>query len=112
MRYSRALAERLRQRGHDVSAVLDDPDFASARDVEVFGRARREGRAMVTRDLADYRVLAGRILADGGTHAGLILVTDRAFPEHNARTPGRLFAALLALVEADVGLEGREVWLQ
>lgn len=95
-----------------MTAVLDDPDFASAIDTDVLARARREGRAIVTRDLTDYRVLAGRNLEDGVGHSGLILVTPRAFPERDPRTPGRLITALLALLEADASIEGREVWLQ
>jgi predicted nuclease of predicted toxin-antitoxin system len=110
--FSRGLAERLRQRGHDVAAVLDAPATVRSQDASILAWARLDERAVVTRDLGDYRLLARRVLEDRASHAGLILVTARAFPEHDPRTAGRLFTALLALLEAAPDLRGREYWLR
>jgi Domain of unknown function (DUF5615) len=110
--FSREFALSLRARGHDVAAVLDDPTVPSATDPEVLARARRDDRALVTRDLRDYRILATRILGDGSIHAGLVLVSERAFRQRDPRTAGRLFLALLALLEAEPDIEGREYWLR
>lgn len=106
------LAEQLRARGHDVVAVADLPLSLGASDEDVLLIASAQGRAVVTRDLGDYRGLARAAARVGSSHAGVLLVSDRTFPEANPRTIGRLFTSLLALLEADTDIEGREYWLR
>ncbi|MSP22944.1 MAG: hypothetical protein EXR66_08045 [Dehalococcoidia bacterium] len=67
---------------------------------------------MVTRDLGGYRILARRMIEDGLSHPGLVLVSEQSFSERDPRAPARLFTALLALREATPDLEGREHWLR
>src|SRR6476646_9414191 len=51
--YPASLAEQLRLRGHDVSAVTERPELRSLPDADVFAVAQQEGRAVMTENIAD-----------------------------------------------------------
>lgn len=106
------LAQQLRARGHDVVAVAELPRYLSANDPAIFSFAQDDGRAVVTRNIDDFRGLMSEAIRRGGSHAGLVLVTNQAFPSGSGRLLGRLFNTLLAFLEADMDLEGREHWLR
>ena len=61
-------------------AVAERPDLRALPDRDVFALAQTEGRAVVTRDCADYIALEREVRAAGHTHAGLILVSSRFSP--------------------------------
>jgi predicted nuclease of predicted toxin-antitoxin system len=91
-----ALADSLREFGHDVHTVPDE-GLAGSIDSEVWAAAQREERFLITQDLdfSNIRQFAP------GTHSGILLVRLRA--------PGRL-----ALVQNVVRLfvtEHVEDWL-
>jgi hypothetical protein len=92
-----AVAEQLRQRGHDVVAVAERADVRSLPDREVFAFAQAEGRAIVTRDRADYILLDREQRAAGVPHAGLVLVSSR----FAAAAVGPLVKALDQLLARD-----------
>lgn len=107
------MAARLRERGHDVEAVLDRLDLAGHADPVVFAAACRERRAIVTDDVRDYRTLAAEVLRGGDAHFGLVLTSNRRWPRHRRETFSGLVAKLdeLLAAEADVqALRNREVW--
>lgn len=85
------IAEMLRERGHDVVAVLERDDLAGQGDRRIVEAAAQEQRAVITNDVKDYRPLAAERLARGQTHGGLILL-----PAARSRTR----AAVAAIVEA------------
>lgn len=73
--------------------------------------ARRDKqRAIVTRNVRDFRILAARWHVDGRRHAGLVLI---AMPTLVSRDGiGALVEALAALDEARPhGLRNSETWL-
>ena len=106
-----AAAVQLRQRGHDVRSIADDPVLRTAPDAIILEAARAEERALVTEDVGDFRRIASWTADDGDAHWGLIFLTDRRFPRSDPRTLGRLVTALDNLLKSDIDLRGREHWL-
>lgn len=102
-----SVAEQLRQRGHDVVAVVERPDLRGQPDDVVFATAQVEGRAVVTENVSDFL----RLAAGASHHAGLVLTSNRRFPRGDARTIGRLVAALEALLSAQEPIAPFEYWL-
>ena len=68
------IAKLLRNRGHDVEAVAEREELVGSPDRVIFEVAAAEGRAVVTNNIKDFRPLAAEWLAQGRTHAGLILL--------------------------------------
>jgi predicted nuclease of predicted toxin-antitoxin system len=82
---SPAIARGLRDRGHDVHAIKRDrPELESLADRELIRRMASEGRAIVTNDVADFRPIDDRLLADGEMHSGLLFTSDAALPRDKA----------------------------
>ena len=104
------IAALLRASGYDVEAVADRPDLLGSSDRILFEVATKEGRAIITNNIRDFRPLAAEWLAQGRVHAGLILL-----PSTRTRTRGAI--AMLAerisavLPENPDGLSGSERWI-
>ena len=104
------IAVLLRQAGYDVVAVAERDDLVGRRDRIVLEVAATEERAVITNNVKDFRPLAAEQLAQGRTHAGLILL-----PSKRTRTR----AAIATLAEAiekvlhdnPDGLAGAERWI-
>jgi Domain of unknown function (DUF5615) len=109
------IARQLCEHGHDVVAVGERTDLRGRPDRVHFASLPDEQRAIVTRDLGDFRPLLAEALRRGSSTHGLVCVPAR-FPL-NRDAIGRLVAALDALlhahpeVDAAVSLGG-EIWLQ
>ena len=88
------LAEQLRARGHDVSAVTERPDPRSLADPEVFAACQRERRALVTENIADFIPIADGADQRGETHFGLVHIDPAKYPRGRRRTIGRLVTSL------------------
>lgn len=95
---SGTIAEQLRALDHDVTAVVDDPTLIGKPDIDVVTRATNDNRAVVTRNVKDFVVLDSQIRAQGQSHAGIVLVTTKAFPE-DRQAIGALVRALDSLLE-------------
>jgi hypothetical protein len=109
------IARQLRERGHDVVAVGERTDLRGRPDRVHFASLPDEQRAIVTRDLGDFRPLLAEALRRGSRTYGLVCVAAR-FPL-NRDGIGRLVAALNALLhkhrELDAAISlGGEIWLQ
>jgi hypothetical protein len=107
--YPPALAKRLRDRGHDVVAVLDvEVGLASRSDDDVLAWAARNSRCVVTENVSDFHRLASL----GLPHCGLVFVLARRFPRTSSGLH-RLGDALEALLAAK-RLPGSDgiVWLE
>jgi len=77
------IAELLRDRGHDVQAVINRRDLAGRSDRVILEIAAAEERAVITNNVKDFRPLSAERLAGGESHAGLILI-----PSTRTRTRG------------------------
>jgi nucleoside-diphosphate-sugar epimerase len=103
------VAERLRQRGHDVIAVTADPTLRGLKDPEIFEVAQQQGRALVTYNRVDFEPIIRRYAAEAREHHGLVIVHPARFPSSEF---ARLATALTRLLEGPgLGL-GFVVWLQ
>lgn len=107
---SHELARLLRQRGLDVQAATERPDLRQASDVEIFEAAARDGRAVVTNNVKDFRPIAADRIASGRGHPGLILLPPRRSRSRDAT--GVLADAIAALMEAHPnGIADAEHWI-
>jgi predicted nuclease of predicted toxin-antitoxin system len=94
--YPPALAQRLRDSGHDVLAVLDvEVGLASISDDDVLAWAARNNRCVVTENVSDF----ARLAALGVQHAGIVFVSAQRFPR-TAKGLVRLGHALEAVLAA------------
>lgn len=90
---SSAIAAQLGQRGHDVEAVVVDPDRRRLPDEEILSLATDLGRTVVTTDIRDFALLDRVWTAVGRRHAGLVFLPSAAFPQ----TAGFIGAVVTAL---------------
>jgi hypothetical protein len=104
------IAVLLRKAGCDVLAVADRDDLIGLSDRTILEAATREGRAVITNNIKDFRPLAVEFLAQGRTHGGLILLPS-------SRTRTRAAVADLAdaietvLRASPDGIAGSERWI-
>ena len=105
-----AIAQALRDRGHEVVAVAERLDLRGLPDEAIFDAALAEGWVIVTENVVDYRPLAADAMRAGRPHPGLIFTSNRAYPRANRRTAGRLVAALDHLLSTREAIE-TEHWL-
>jgi hypothetical protein len=109
--WSAEIAVQLRRRGHDVVAITERPELRGQPDAVIFATAQREGRAIVTENVIDFRPQAAIELQFGRSHAGLIFTSNRRFPRHNPSTAGHLVTALHVLLSSGLELKNIEHWL-
>lgn len=98
--YPAAIAQQLRYRGCDVSAVTELTELRSLADAAVFAIAQLEHRAVVTENVADFIPLADAADQRGEPHHGLILLDPAKFPRGSRRMIGRLVTELHNLADA------------
>src|SRR5580658_7789037 len=79
--FSGDIAQQLRAKGYDVISVVADPALVGLPDDQVLADAATGGRALVTANIKDFVPLDGRYRAAGQSHAGLILVSTKTFPQ-------------------------------
>jgi Domain of unknown function (DUF5615) len=110
--FSEAIAQRLRAKGHDVQAVVADPSLASLPDDQILARAAATGRALVTANIKDFMPIDARYRATGRTHAGLIMVAAKTFPQNRAYVAAVTTALNSLLTSTSDELGGQIVFLQ
>jgi uncharacterized protein DUF5615 len=104
--YPPALAEMLRDRGHDVVAGAGSPELAGSPDEAVLDAATGQHRCLVTENVRDFAVLARYT-----SHGGLLFVNAGRWP-HTPAAIKRLADALgQAIVTARVPGPGEAGWL-
>jgi hypothetical protein len=84
------LARALRERGHEVEAVVERTDLREGSDARILEAAVGERRPVVTEDVADYMRLFRFAQVEGPRHFGMVF----------ARRFSRRKPALGALIEA------------
>lgn len=105
------IAQQLRDKGHDVLAVVADPGLVALPDSAVLGYATAENRMVVTKNIKDFIVLDAHYRAIGSPHAGLVLVSTKTFPEDRHVT-GSLVRSLDKLLSQGGIDHGAVVFLQ
>lgn len=71
---SKRIGEPLRQRGHDVRAVADEPDLEGLHDEAVLQLAAGDGRILVTRNSRHFAPTCRTWAEAAREHAGVILI--------------------------------------
>lgn len=106
--YPPSLAQRLRDAGHDVLAVLDiQVGLASYSDDDVLAWAARNDRCIVTENVRDF----ARLAALAVPHAGIIFVSSQRF-QRTASGLNRISDALEAVLKAkSLPPRGSAIWL-
>lgn len=92
--YPTSIADQLRNRGHDVSAVTERPELRSLPDEEVFVVAQQERRRVVSENIADFSSIVDDADQRGQAHYGLVLIDPGKCPRGQQRTVGRLVTEL------------------
>lgn len=81
--YPARLARALRERGADAEGVDEQAPLRGLSDEELLVVAAREGRALVSENVADFMRLYGEWGAAGRRHAGIVIALSSRF----SRTP-------------------------
>ena len=104
------IAVLLREACYDVVAVAERHDLIGSADSVILEVATSEERAVVTNNIKDFRPHVAARLAQGRTHAGLILL-----PSARTRTRSKISTLATAiekvLQDNPDGLEGSERWI-
>jgi len=95
--FSDDIAQQLCAKGYDAVSVVGDAALIGLPDDRVLAYATAEGRALVTANIKDLVPLDGRYRAAGQSHAGLILVSTKTFPQ-NRGFPSAITTALASLL--------------
>ncbi|SRR5258708_2111733 len=95
--FSDSIAQQLRASAHDIVSVVTDPALVALPDEQILAYATAAGRAVVTANVKDFVPLDGRYRAAGQSHAGLILVSTKTFPQNRTFTTA-ITTALAALL--------------
>ena len=106
--FSDTIAEQLRAQGHDVTSVVADPALVGLPDDQVLAYATTQGRALVTANIKDFVPLDGRYRAAGQSHAGLILVSTKTFPQNRSFTTA-ITTALTTLLSGTTKIQPSQV---
>jgi nucleoside-diphosphate-sugar epimerase len=112
--YSPKIAERLRERGHDVVCVKDRDDLRGLSDRELWDRASAEQRALLTENVADFMALVKEAAASAARHFGVVFTSPRSLPR-GRKTIGLYVETLdgfLGERGADDALADRVHWLE
>ena len=102
------IAQQLRTKGYDVISVVTDPALVGLPDDQILAYATAEGRALVTANVKDFVPLDGRYRAAGQSHAGLILVSTKTFPQNHG-FPSSITASLAALLSGTAKIQSGQV---
>jgi hypothetical protein len=102
--FPRAMADQLNAKGHDVRAVVADPEFTGLPDEDVLIGATEAGRALVTANIKDFMPIDARYRAASRSHAGLVMVSSKTFPQGRGYVVA-VTSALDALLGTDAGIQ-------
>lgn len=111
--YSPRIASELRNRGHDVASVEEDPHLRDRGDRGVWSHALAEQRAVLTEDVRDFTLLVREWAAAGESHFGVVFTSPRSMPRR-AKTFGLYVERLddfLREHPADDALADQIAWL-
>ncbi len=101
--FTSVIAQRLGEHGHDVAAVVTDQALLGLSDEQILAAAAAGGRALVTANIKDFAPLDAAYKATGRNHAGLVLVSTKAFA-HGRSFIGAIVEALATLLAEPASL--------
>ena len=106
------IAAQLRDRGHDVAAVVELSALLSKSDEDILAAAAEQGRCVVTANVRDFAALSARWNQLGKVHAGIIHIVTAAFPQDRSYV-GALVTSLDEVISSgQVPTDGGELFLR
>jgi hypothetical protein len=102
------IAQQLRAKDYDAISVVTDPALVGLPDDQILAYATTEGRALVTASIKDFIPLDGRYRAAGQSHAGLILLSTKTFPQTRG-FPSAITTALATLLSGTAKIQSGQV---
>ena len=106
--FSDNIARQLRADGYDVITVVADPALVGLSTTRSSAYATAEGRALVTANIKDFAPLDTRYRAAGQSHAGLIFVSTKTFPQ-NRGFPSAVATAFATLLSGAGKIQSGQV---
>ena len=106
--FSDSIAQQFRAKRHDVLAVVADRALVSLPDDQILAHAAATGRALVTANIKDFIPLDGQYRAAGQSHAGLILLPAKTFPQDRSYV-GAVTGALAAFLNEHGQMQADQV---
>ena len=106
--FSDDIGQQLRAKGYDVTSVVADPALIGLPDDQVLAYATTQGRALVPANIKDFVSLDGRYRAADQSHAGLILVSTKTFPQ-NRGIAAAITASLATLLSGTAKIQSGQV---
>jgi hypothetical protein len=103
------VAERLRDRGHEVTAATDDASRRGLSDPDLFEVAQQQARALVTYNRVDFEPIIREYAQMDREHHGLVIVHPTRFPSWEF---ARMAAALEGLLNGHELGRSFLIWLQ
>ena len=109
--FAPAVAAELREPGHDVIAVAEQPELRAKTDEDIFAWACAAKRWVLTENVKDFRPILLRALQSGLPACGVLFTSSRTF-HRSRKNPGPLIRALHAwLSEEPPAPSVTESWL-
>lgn len=102
------IAQQLRTMGYDVISVVADPALIGLPDYQILAYATTEGRALVTANIKDFIPLDTRYRVADQSHAGLILISTKTFPQSRG-FPSAVTTALATLLSGTAKIQPGQV---
>jgi predicted nuclease of predicted toxin-antitoxin system len=91
--FSPVIAAALRDLGHDVIAIAEQPALRAMTDEEVFARAAAQGQWLLTENVKDFQPILQQFLQAGTPIAGLLFTSSCTFPRFR-KNPGPFIHAI------------------
>lgn len=108
---SARIAEQLRDHGHDVRAIDENPERRGLSDPDVFAHAQGEDRAIVTYNREDFLALDREYASRQREHHGIVILHPRRFPQ-GEQSVGALVRSLSSLIAQGSPYPSFIHWLQ
>ena len=105
------IARQLREAGHDVTAVVEDRELIGIADEDVLARATADGRCVVTANVRDFAALHAQWASAGRSHAGIVYVVTRVFPQDRSFLGAVVSSLEFAIVHGQLPADGQESYL-
>jgi len=106
------IAVQLRAKGHDVTAVVEDPALAGTPDEELLAYATSNERLVVTANVRDFAAIHASWSSRGRSHGGLIYIVNRVFPSDRSFVGAVVTALDDMIVTGKLPPDGAESYLR
>jgi predicted nuclease of predicted toxin-antitoxin system len=93
--FSTVVAAALRDLGHDVTSIAEEPALRAMTDEDVFAFAAAHGQWLLTENVKDFQPILQQARQVGTPTACLLFTSSRAFPR-SRKNPGPLIHAIHA----------------